>query len=194
MLPYAYMQSDIRGKIVEVRNAIRKHRDQKGDDRCWLDDYFVWNLHPDSPKDITTLPAFEDGMAECVKFFRYRQATSADVTPPDALVDSTTWDGDLDQMDGLALTREIERLYQAIHEHRDISGRDRTLGDDRKLYAVLPEKLPADFRLPPENEFLGEKRSGAGCPQFFKSHAACLSPDHNLHAWGPCDVHQNRQG
>jgi hypothetical protein len=84
------------------------------------------------------------------------------------------------------LALEHARLGAAILRHRDIADRPRTADDDRALYAVLPEKLPADFRLPPEDEFLGEaKAPHAGCPSFWRSHAACPAA-HDLHRWGPC--------
>lgn len=61
-----------------------------------------------------------------------------------------------------------------------------TADDDRALYAILPEKMPADLRLPPEDHFLGETKSpDAGCPAFWRSHDGC-GPECNLHQWGPC--------
>jgi hypothetical protein len=43
-----------------------------------------------------------------------------------------------------------------------------------RLYALLPERLPADTRLPPRPEFLGEKKAPhAGCPSYVRSHAGC---------------------
>ncbi len=79
------------------------------------------------------------------------------------------------------------RLEDGLRIHRDISGRPRTIEDDRVLYSVLPEKIPADFRLPPRSEFLGEVRSPhAGCPAFWRSHNGCSATRHDLHQWGPC--------
>lgn len=41
--------------IAELRNAIRHHRDQRGDDRCWQDDYELYAVLPEGysnpPKD-----------------------------------------------------------------------------------------------------------------------------------------------
>ncbi len=180
------MSHDLLESIRRARNTIRRHRDQKGDDRCWLDDYFVWSLLPDSPQDPTTLPSFDAGMAECRKFFLYRRADEADIVPADAIQDKNAWDADLETMNEEQLQKTLAALQEAIRAHRDIHDRERTLADDRKLYTVLPEKIPADFRLPSEEEFLGEKQTDAGCPAFWKSHQTCPCSEHNLHQWGPC--------
>lgn len=39
-------------------------------------------------------------------------------------------------------------MLEGIKKHRDIEGQERTLEDDQLLYDLLPEKMPADFRLP----------------------------------------------
>ncbi len=173
--------------IKKGRGAIRYHRDQKGDDRCWLDDWRVWAVHPTSPATQNTLPSFQEGMKLCRLFYTLRNAETPDDTPLGAIPDENKWDADLDEMDGKALERELERLRAAIGIHRDIvKARPLEIEDDRALYAVLPEKVPADFRLPREDEFLGEARAPkAGCPAFWRSHASCEAP-HNPHTWGPC--------
>ncbi len=180
------MNNELCDTILTLRNAIRRHRDQKGDDRCWLDDYFVWACIPGSPTDPTTLPSFDAGMAECKKFFLYRRADETDEMPNDAIQDPQLWDADLKGMNGEQLQKTLETLQVAIKTHRDIHDRERSIHDDRALYSALPEKVPADFRLPSEEAFLGEQRSDAGCPAFWRSHHACPSAEHNLHNWGPC--------
>lgn len=180
------MPSPLIQKIQEIRQAIRQHRDQKGDDRCWLDDYRVWACIEGSPADPEALPSFEDGMEQCRAFFLHRRAEQADPLPPDAIQDPQKWNGDLQTLSELELQTVLTALQEAIQTHRDIHDRPRTLQDDRALYAILPEKIPADFRLPPEHIFLGEETVDVGCPAFWKSHKACPCKEHNLHAWGPC--------
>lgn len=54
--------------------AIRKHRDQRGDDRCWLDDaelYRVLGGEPFEPKDCA-LPDPEKMLANCQRFIASR--------------------------------------------------------------------------------------------------------------------------
>lgn len=174
--------------IRQIRYSIRTHRDQKGDDRCWLDDYLVWKFLDEGSSDLQTMPSFLEGMRLCRDFFIYRRVETPDPIPPDAIQDPLRWDDDLVNMDLSMLQSELERLKQALAAHRDVFGRLRTFEDDRRLYAELPEKMPADFRLPPEEAFLGEAAAPcAGCPSFWRSHAPCSTRKHDLHKWGPCE-------
>lgn len=166
-------------KILLLRSAIRLHRDQVGDDRCWIDDYYLWDLVPGS--DILIKPSFEDGMIKCKEFFLFRRN---DVMPNnDARVFS---DEDLEFFNDNDLTLELNKIENAIIKHRDITNRPRTWMDDEELYFVLPEKLSADFRLPSEEDFLGRGKDCAGCPNFWDSHNGCSIASCNLHSWGPC--------
>jgi len=169
------------------RAALRYHRDQKGDDRCFLDDYIVWAKLSESVHVFTILPRFEDAMHLCRMFHSFRNAIQADVIPDDVVIDSAQWDDDLMGNCEEELLAKLSVLHEAIRVHRDIISRPRTADDDRALYAVLPEKVPADFRLPSEAEFLGEACAAqAGCPAFWRSHMNCLRNVHNFHQWGPC--------
>jgi hypothetical protein len=174
-------------QIKSLREAIRYHRDQKGDDRCWLDDHSVWELLPDAVTEPTSLPAFGEMMKRCTAFYQYRRAEAPDSAPSDTIANRQDWDQDLAFTTPEEQAGELLRLRDAIRLHRDIRGRERTLDDDRELYAILPERLPADFRLPPEPDFLGEAMAPhAGCPSFWRSHQTCIQKTHDLHTWGPC--------
>ncbi|HYD16853.1 MAG TPA: hypothetical protein VEF76_00065 [Patescibacteria group bacterium] len=180
--------SDSFTDIITVRHAIRRHRDAKGDDRCWLDDYFVWALIPGSFAVPTAVPPMEEAMDMCRGFYKRRRADTADEQSPDAVTDPQQWDKDLEAMDDAALQAELARIRAAVRTHRDAACAALTLDDDRALYRVLPEKVAADFRLPPESVFLGEAGAPkAGCPAFWRSHAHCRVKRHNLPQWGPCD-------
>lgn len=178
--------SQLREAIFERRKLIRKHRDERGDDRCWLDDYSVWGMLEDSsPRPTAPLP-FEEVMGKCRDFYCCRRAEAPGAVPDFAIRDPLHWDDDLIRASEEELLGELLHIQEAIRRHRDIEGAPRTILDDRMLYAILPEKIPADFRLPPEDEFLGEARAPkAGCPSFWRSHAACPAP-HDLSHWGPC--------
>ena len=171
-------------QIKELRKVIRYHRDQIGDDRCWVDDYKVWNTLPDT-KQVLRLPTYDEGMRQCRTFFNYRNSAVKEEASADAVLDPARWDDDLSKMNAEGLRSELGKLESAIRKHSYIVYRERTLEDDKELYSVLPEKIPADFRLPREEEFLGTVRTDAGCPQFWKSHQQCQG-EHNLHQWGPC--------
>ncbi len=177
----------IREMIRKRRSIIRWHRDQKGDDRCFLDDYRVWAMHgalPHFPGQMSS----EAGMVKCREFYLYRRAELADPIPVDAITNPSLWDADIETMNYNEAFQELEWIMLMIGQHYInplIPKRVRTLEDDRKLYAALPEKMPADFRLPPEEEFLGEAKPQVGCPAFWKSHVSC-GKRCDLHKWGPC--------
>lgn len=169
--------------IVLRRMFIRYHRDQRGDNRCFLDDWFVWWFL----SDTWPIPHFtaELGMVQCELFYRHRHSDDVDTMPLRAILDPAHWDDDLWEMDDWRLVQELYRIQQTIRIHRNISDRPRTTDDDRALYSVLPERIAADFRLGSESEFLGLERAPvAGCPSFWASHKVCDSARCNLHDWG----------
>src|SRR5882672_6316260 len=131
-------------KLKSLRTAIRYHRDQKGDDRCWLDDSGLWALLDEKEPKLTAAPPFEEMMARCRDFYVHRSSDVADAVPADAVIDPAKWDADLDAISESQVQAELARTRHAIMDHRDVAGRPLTLEDDRALYAVLPEKIPAD--------------------------------------------------
>lgn len=173
--------------IIERRKEIRGHRDARMDDRCWADDYLIWTFVEGLPLYLCQFPPFSDAMKKCVEFYNFRRSDTPDTATPEANFDKATWDNDLETMNASELINELVKIQEAICVHYEIGNRPRTTEDDRKLYSVLPEKIPADFRLPPEEDFLGENKApNAGCPSFWKSHGRCETMCHNLHQWGPC--------
>ena len=179
--------SEVLQSIKILRKAIRYHRDQKGDDRCWLDDEHLWALLPEAKSSPRSLPPFQEMMKRCAAFHRFRRLENPDVVSTNDISNPLDWDRDLQEVEESKLFEKLEHLQNAVRKHRNISNRERTFEDDRELYLVLPEKLPADFRLPPESEFLGEAKAPcAGCPSFWRSHERCGTDKHDLHRWGPC--------
>ena len=171
-------EEQLRGAIKKIRAVIRYHRDQKGDDRCWLDDFLVWELLIDNPNQLKF--SFDEGMKRCTQFYELRRCDKLEL--PAQAMHPSQWDEDVVKMDLKQLDLGLRKLQKAIEQHRSLT--KRTFRDDQELYEVLPEKLPGDFRLPPRDEFLGTVKPNAGCPNFWKSHTKC-SGKHNLHQWGP---------
>ncbi len=183
------------GHIIDRRQVIRYHRDQKGDDRCWVDDYLVWGMvkgQADRPPALS----FTANMARCRQYYRLRSTTEADPIPPDAILDKRLWDVDLKGI--LKGMRKYSSSFQLIRllydyqiliiSHYEPPYKVHTFHTDRMLYSILPEKVPADFRLPPRKEFLHDRGSPcSSCPSFWKSHERCTKPC-DLHRWGPCNV------
>lgn len=67
--------ADAYQRIKELEAAIKKHRDQRGDDRCWVDDQELYKMVGDE-KANTALPPKEIFMENCAKFHASRQAPS----------------------------------------------------------------------------------------------------------------------
>src|SRR3989344_6651504 len=140
---------EVHSKIITLRNHIRYPRDQKGDDRCWVDYFPAYLELPDTVKErFTTLPSYEECMRICTSFYHNRRADQADSTPKDAILNPKKWDKDITRMINHQLSTELDKIERAIRKHRDTPILELTLDDDRELYRVLPEKIPVDARLP----------------------------------------------
>ena len=62
----------LRGERDRLLNAVTEHRDQKDDDRCWLDDaelYAACNIHAADSR----LPPKDEFLANCARFHASRQ-------------------------------------------------------------------------------------------------------------------------
>jgi hypothetical protein len=56
-----------------LANAIREHRDQKGDDRCWLDDVNLYAALADGRESDLRLPPEPEFLESCRRYWRQRQ-------------------------------------------------------------------------------------------------------------------------
>jgi len=173
--------------IIYRRRTLRGIRDARLDERCWITDYLIWEFLDDSPPVPLRSFFVEHGMEQCVLFYRHRRSENPDAPPPEEPLPRYRWDYGLVDMLRDPLIDELVRIQLAARRHRDIEDRPRTINDDRALYGVLPENVPADFRLPSEEEFLGRAKPEAGCSNFWDSHAKCgLICNLRSHEWGPC--------
>src|ERR1041385_8612590 len=112
------MSNVVKERIIEIRNAIRAHRDALGDDRCWLDDFNIWKYLPDPPKAKNMSPA--DGMIRCEKFYTLRRVRIIKPNSPDAILDPVLWDSDLWEPDRYLpseMDRKLQSLLQALRVH-----------------------------------------------------------------------------
>jgi len=65
---------ELRDEVKKLRAAIRDHRDQKGDDRCWVDDIKLYEALPEGPVNYDpTLPPEDVFLENCKRFCRSRQ-------------------------------------------------------------------------------------------------------------------------
>ena len=63
----------LKEEVVLLRNAIRAHRDQKGDDRCWIDDVELYKQLPENIEADFALPPKEEFLASCKRYCEKRQ-------------------------------------------------------------------------------------------------------------------------
>lgn len=68
-----YSKEDAISEIIKLRAAIRLHRDEKGHDRCWLDDQRLYQVLPESVKADFKLPNREEFLKNCEKYWKERQ-------------------------------------------------------------------------------------------------------------------------
>lgn len=67
-------EEQLRDEAKKLRAAIRYHRDQKGDDRCWVDDIRLYEALPEGPSNYDpTLPPEDVFLENCKRFCRSRQ-------------------------------------------------------------------------------------------------------------------------
>ena len=65
---------ELKCEVIKLRSSIRYHRDQKGDDRCWVDDLRLYELLPEGPVGYdSTLPQEDIFLANCKRFCQSRQ-------------------------------------------------------------------------------------------------------------------------
>ena len=162
-------------EILKARNAIRKHRDAVGDDRCWLDDDLVYQCLPDY-KPITTLCSREDFLRKC-RIFKERRCGWSSY--PSGLLkvaslESGTGDEDIGKWDNEKLRAHVLWLWLAIKNHHDCDD-NKTSVDDILLYMVLPDGIEPDLSLPPE--LLNN------CGRFYDTRPCPLIDPKKLHEW-----------
>lgn len=162
----------LRELMRKTRSVLRWHRDQRGDDRCWLDD---WKLYretlPENQISFFVLPERSEFMRRCERFFIMRQSPYDSETVPETVERP---DADLEGMDDAALKTAIQTLRQGIRTHRDRGDWHRTWHDDEPLYQFLPERIPAITQLP--RELL------ANCERFCDSRPYPC-PLNKMHEW-----------
>src|SRR5688572_6257600 len=81
---YEYYQdeiNDLKKLVLKYETAIRDHRDQKGDDRCWLDDEELYKTLPEGYFPPARDTAVE--LCNCVKFITNRKNPKTCYVSPD---------------------------------------------------------------------------------------------------------------
>jgi len=162
-------------EILKARNAIRKHRDAKGDDRCWFDDDLIYQCLP-GYKPITTLYPREEFLKKCriFKERRFGWCSYPDGLLKIPLLESGMSDTDIEKWTDEKLRAHVLWLWLSIQNHHDC-GDNKTSADDILLYLVLPDGIEPDLSLPPE--LLDN------CGRFYDTRPCPLTNSRKLHEW-----------
>jgi hypothetical protein len=97
----------LRDYAMKLEAAIRNHRDQRGDNRCHLDDHALYSVLGEGQPN-TALPPECEFLESCKRFYRQRQH------PCDEGVDLLPDDMTIQQ-----LTDEVKRLRGALEKIAD---------------------------------------------------------------------------
>lgn len=155
----------LENELLGLRGAIREHRNPKGHDRCWLDDDILYQRTIEGYMPIGVLCSREDFMRLCHLFKANRRD---DIVPSSCQEHDRNWDEDLEYVSVKELICAIDRTRTAIVAHYE-KGEAKTAADDRALYAVLPDEIVADLRLPEDFP--------VGCESFYEDCLACIPPE-----------------
>lgn len=92
------LNSPFEARVAFLEAAIRKHRDQRGDDRCWLDDEDLYRLLPEGyatpERDVLV------EVANCLQFLRCRRNPRTEYVSPQRRIEE--------------LEAEVQRLRQEL--------------------------------------------------------------------------------
>lgn len=98
---------DLASEVARLTTAIRHHRDQRGDDRCWLDDLVLYETLGEPPPDFSLMPECEF-LESCRRFYRQRMEQAADLDPGQMTIQQLT-----DQVAAVTAERDEARDGQA---------------------------------------------------------------------------------
>ncbi len=76
-------RNELLNRIKELETAIRLHRDERGHDRCWLDDSRLYDILADTPSiACITLPPRDQFLANCSRYWKCRQTAQQSADKP----------------------------------------------------------------------------------------------------------------
>lgn len=151
--------------IEKLLAAIRKHRDEKGDDRCWLDDVELYRALPEGAVEVDLrLHEPEAMLANCRRFIANRHDPSVPYVSPQRRIEEleaevkrhTTptdeFDGELVVRDGVTdvvrarVRTRVKQLQPGHVEFLHVEARH-TLGEDWTPWSAIYFQLPNGFSI-----------------------------------------------
>jgi len=165
-------REELLSQLIAIRHAIRTHRDQVGDYRCWVDDEVLYHRFlPELEGYTAILPSSGEFHSFCVAYYEKRQDPAetdtieipldSSIAPLELNYDNQIVNRDLESKNDLDLINELTAWVELIRAHREKGPLDRTFEDDLTLYLFLPEKKRAITKLPRRADFIGRN-----CPAY----------------------------
>jgi hypothetical protein len=161
MISDAMFQNNLNSEIAKMRSAIRYHRAQLGDYRCWVDDIRAYQSADLAAYHLPQVPPPARCAQYCQAFWENRQRPHEKGKGDPALNSEHRVlplphysDEDLDSMSPDQLQKERDRLRDGILQHESYGFLGRTVVHDEKLYQLLPEVVAWNSGLPPRETFL----------------------------------------
>lgn len=128
-----HARRDLEAEVERLKAAIREHRDQRGDNRCWLDDLNLYTALGEGTSDpwITELPTCSEFLQSCRRYWQQRQAPECRMAE-DALGEMTI----------AQLEAECKRLTLLNEDkHRHIQAYCKAADEDRAVIGRLTMEI-----------------------------------------------------
>ena len=78
-MPHASYENLLETRIKELEDAIRKHRDARGHDRCWENDLELYAHLKDKKLPVLELPPHDEFISKCEEYYEcLRQKKAGD--------------------------------------------------------------------------------------------------------------------
>lgn len=61
-------REELAAEVLRLRAGIRQHRDERGNDRCWMDDHRLYMLLPEKDPGVTTLLPKREFLENCARY------------------------------------------------------------------------------------------------------------------------------
>ena len=147
-------------RIVGLREAIRYHRAQVGDYRCWVDDERLYKA-AGGDVSLPVVPNPHEFMRRCEAFWDHRQRADErgkgdpSLNSEHRILSIPKYSNeDLAGESSLELSHKLDELLAAIRAHQQRGYAERSVSDDEALYVLLPEQVLWNSALPKREIFL----------------------------------------
>lgn len=117
----AVMATAWREEADRLRAAIRRHRDQRGDDRCWLDDEELYRALPEGHTPPARDCAVE--LALCEKFIASRHNPATEYVSPQRRIEELESDLAAAVREIVGLRAKLSAAYERIAKQSDALAR-----------------------------------------------------------------------